>query len=259
MPTVFGSNTVLPNYGHTFTDEFSVGDGSGASYGFGTFSSTIFGISTLWAGGNPPSSLVVNVGPSVPTGRYLLVFRHFFDYAIPGEAAYHEGQDNLYRAYIAVPVGDGGGTGPTPPAQPPAPTSSGPPSNPCLGGTVPIQWTAVSGAATYSVLRNGIIIATGLTATAYTDNTAQVGVYYAYTVTATGAGGTSVPSQPFNVIPCAISTPPNPAPLPADGDTPWGAATPACDSSWAPATPGCDTIWGDSTATATDWAGGKSC
>lgn len=166
--------------------------------------------------------------------------------------------DNSYIALVPSPA-DPGTSGPPPPAPPPAPTSSGPPLNPCLGGTVPIQWTAVAGAATYSVLRNGIIIASGLTNPAYTDNTAQVGVYYAYTVTATNAGGTSAPSAPFNVIPCAIDSPPNPTPLPADGNTPWGNATPACDTAWSPATPGCDTIWGDSTATATDWTGGKSC
>ncbi|MBI5230962.1 MAG: fibronectin type III domain-containing protein, partial [Coriobacteriales bacterium] len=57
------------------------------------------------------------------------------------------------------------------------------------GGVIELAWTAVDGAATYSVFRDGTRIASGLTGPGYTDNTADTGTTYSYTVTAIDAAG----------------------------------------------------------------------
>lgn len=52
------------------------------------------------------------------------------------------------------------------------------------GTSVALSWTPVVGAATYTIERNGIIIATGIAATSYTDSAVSNGNTYTYNVQA---------------------------------------------------------------------------
>jgi autotransporter-associated beta strand protein len=66
-------------------------------------------------------------------------------------------------------------------------------------GNVPLTWNPASGATSY-ILRRGTVsgtyttLASGITVTNYTDNTAAVGTTYYYVVAAVGSGGTSANS-----------------------------------------------------------------
>ena len=64
---------------------------------------------------------------------------------------------------------------------------------------VPLTWSSASGATSYTVLRGTLsgaytTLASGITLTNYTDNTAAVGTTYYYVVVAVGPGGTSASS-----------------------------------------------------------------
>jgi fibronectin type 3 domain-containing protein len=65
---------------------------------------------------------------------------------------------------------------------------------------VRVTWTASSGAASYAVLRNGTMIASGLTGTSYDDNAVNDGSAYSYTVEATNSAGTSSASTGFITV-----------------------------------------------------------
>ncbi len=78
-----------------------------------------------------------------------------------------------------------------------APTGlSGTPGN----TTAALTWTAVSGATSYVVYRDGAATGT-VTTTAFTDTGLTNGVTYAYRVTAVTAGGESAPSAAVQVTP----------------------------------------------------------
>ena len=72
--------------------------------------------------------------------------------------------------------------------------------------TVKLQWNASAGAASYSILRgkdtsgSETTLASNVTGTTYTDNTAFVGVNYFYRVVANSASGTSAASNEINVL-----------------------------------------------------------
>jgi hypothetical protein len=92
----------------------------------------------------------------------------------------------------------------TPVAPPAAPTGlTATPGN----ATVTLNWSAVSGAATYSVLRSStsgsgyVTVASALGNTTYTDTGLVNGSTYYYVVSATNAGGTSPNSAEVSAIP----------------------------------------------------------
>ena len=66
-----------------------------------------------------------------------------------------------------------------------------------MGGQ-PLSWTAVPGATSYTVLRNGTAIGT-TASTTYRDTTGVAGTSYTYTVTATGPNGTSPSSNSVTI------------------------------------------------------------
>ncbi len=69
----------------------------------------------------------------------------------------------------------------------------------CGGMAMPhivLAWNAVPGASSYTVYRDGAKVQDGLAAPGWTDMAVVSGRTYAYTVTATGPGGESVPSMP---------------------------------------------------------------
>jgi autotransporter-associated beta strand protein len=72
-------------------------------------------------------------------------------------------------------------------------------------GKVDLSWNAVEGATGYNVYRSTgdgyVLIATGLTAAAYTDDSAVNGTSYSYAVTATNAAGESAFSAPSSATP----------------------------------------------------------
>ena len=76
-----------------------------------------------------------------------------------------------------------------------------------------LAWSAVSGAASYTVYRDGVKVQAGLTSADWTDMDVVSGKSYTYTVTATGAGGESVPSAPATATapfpPDALTAPAN--------------------------------------------------
>ena len=63
------------------------------------------------------------------------------------------------------------------------------------GGSIDISWSAVDGAASYAVYRDGVGLTSALVGTSYTDNTAVTGTSHTYTVSAfDGAGNESAAS-----------------------------------------------------------------
>ena len=84
---------------------------------------------------------------------------------------------------------------------------------------VMLTWTAPSGAVTYNVTRGGTSVATGLTATTFTDTGLTNGTAYTYKVAAVNGGGTGPLSSGVTATPVP-PTPPAPASLTATaGDT----------------------------------------
>jgi len=64
------------------------------------------------------------------------------------------------------------------------------------GGSIDVAWSPAAGAATYAVYRDGVVIASGVTTTGFTDLTAATGISFSYTVTASdGAGNESAHSS----------------------------------------------------------------
>jgi hypothetical protein len=111
------------------------------------------------------------------------------------------GRINVYRALQAA----GGQT----PAVPSAPTGlTATPGN----GQASLSWTASAGAAGYNVLRsttsgNGYAtVATGVTATTYTNTGLTNGTTYYYVVTATNSAGTSGTSNQASATPLEASS-----------------------------------------------------
>ena len=97
--------------------------------------------------------------------------------------------------------------GVTPPASPAGLTATS------GNGQASLAWSAVPGAAGYSVYRgtsagaeSATPVATGLTALGYTDTGLTNGTQYYYTVTATGPGGESPPSNEASATPTASGT-----------------------------------------------------
>ena len=98
----------------------------------------------------------------------------------------------------------------TPTLPPPAPTNLKAAGTPRNQGTaqVSLSWTASSTAANYNVYRSlngngegGTPLATGVTATSYTDTSAAFGTTYFYKVTAVNAGGESPLSHEASTTP----------------------------------------------------------
>ena len=98
----------------------------------------------------------------------------------------------------------------TPTLPPPAPTNLKAAGTPRNQGTaqVSLSWTASSTAANYNVYRSlngngegGTPLATGVTATSYTDTSAAFGPTYFYKVTAVNAGGESPLSHEASTTP----------------------------------------------------------
>src|SRR5262249_51263090 len=90
-----------------------------------------------------------------------------------------------------------------------------------------LSWTASTGATSYNVYRgtsaggeSATALASGVSATSFTDSTAVNGTTYYYTVRAVNAGGTSASSNEVAATPQAPALPP-PAPtgLSATADT----------------------------------------
>lgn len=68
---------------------------------------------------------------------------------------------------------------------------------------VNLAWTAVPGATSYRISRNGVVLATSATAS-YLDSTVTNGVTYSYTVAAINALGSSAESSSASVTPAAL-------------------------------------------------------
>ncbi|MGB8170134.1 MAG: autotransporter-associated beta strand repeat-containing protein [Chthoniobacteraceae bacterium] len=80
-------------------------------------------------------------------------------------------------------------------------------------GNVPLTWSAASGATSYIVRRGTVsgtysTLASGITATNYTDSTATGGIVYFYVVAAVGPGGTSANSAEITGSPAVIPSVP---------------------------------------------------
>jgi fibronectin type 3 domain-containing protein len=77
----------------------------------------------------------------------------------------------------------------------------------CSGTTaaVSLSWNDAPGATSYTVLRNGSAIASGLGGTSYTDNDVTAGTGYSYVVRAVNASG-GTDSNPFSVTPASCNT-----------------------------------------------------
>lgn len=73
---------------------------------------------------------------------------------------------------------------------------------------VEITWTAVSGATSYKVLRDGVVIASGVTAVSYLDTAAVAPTVYSYTVKAVNAAGASTASSANTGYRASPATPP---------------------------------------------------
>jgi outer membrane protein assembly factor BamB len=97
---------------------------------------------------------------------------------------------------------------------PPAPALAAPSAG---NGQVSLSWSASSGASTYNVKRtltsgmNYALVASGVTATSFTDTTVTNGTKYFYVVSAQNAAGESANSNEVSATPTGGATPP-PAP-----------------------------------------------
>ncbi|MDQ3280130.1 MAG: PKD domain-containing protein, partial [Acidobacteriota bacterium] len=98
---------------------------------------------------------------------------------------------------------------------------------------VRVTWTASSGASSYSVIRNNVTIATGLTGTSYDDTNVTVGATYSYVVRAVNNSGTAdTASSGVTVVdPC----PRPPGPLTLSGGSYCSGTAAAVHLSWSPA------------------------
>lgn len=61
--------------------------------------------------------------------------------------------------------------------------------------SVPLSWTAAAGDDTYSIYRNGLLKASGIATTSYTDSTAAAGTTYSYTITGDSTAGSCSSAQ----------------------------------------------------------------
>lgn len=93
----------------------------------------------------------------------------------------------------------------TPAAEPPAPpaTLTATPGN----AQVSLSWSASADATSYEVVRDGTVIATGVTSTSYTDTGLTNGVNYCYTVRAVNSAGASGDSTQACATPVAPGQP----------------------------------------------------
>jgi hypothetical protein len=80
---------------------------------------------------------------------------------------------------------------------------------------VGLQWTAVGGAATYNITRNGSSIETGTTLLAYNDKGVKASTTYAYVLTALNSSGGTVSTQDLSVSTPVVSTTGDPAYCPS--------------------------------------------
>jgi len=72
---------------------------------------------------------------------------------------------------------------------------------------ISLSWLPVSGATSYSLNRNGTILAANLTSTSYVDGTASIGVSYNYTVVASNIAGTSAQSNAVSALMVQLDPP----------------------------------------------------
>lgn len=79
--------------------------------------------------------------------------------------------------------------------------------------TVSLSWTAVTGADSYTVTRDGTQVASGVTALSYSDTGLVDGTSYTYTVTAVNSGGSGPASTAVSATPVAPAPAPSPSPL----------------------------------------------
>jgi chitodextrinase len=102
-----------------------------------------------------------------------------------------------------------GTVGPPPPAAPTNLTASAVSSS-----QINLSWTAsTTSGVTYTVMRNGSVIATGVTVTTFSDTGLQASTSYSYTVEAVDSAGTSGPSNQATATTqaCTTNCPPPPS------------------------------------------------
>lgn len=94
--------------------------------------------------------------------------------------------------------------------------------------TVALSWTAVTGADSYTVTRDGTVVASGVTALSYTDTGLTDGTSYSYTVAGVNTGGSGPASIAVSATPAASSSSPTPSPSSSTASpapSPTGSAT----------------------------------
>jgi fibronectin type 3 domain-containing protein len=143
---------------------------------------------------------------------------------ITGTSYTNTGLANGTKYYFKVAAVNGSGTSPmsneasaTPVGAPPAPTNLAATAG---NAQVSLTWTASAGAATYNLYRgttaggeSATAVATGITATSYTNTGLANGTKYYFKVAAVGSGGTSPQSNEANATP--VAPPPAPTNLAA--------------------------------------------
>src|SRR5258708_1859466 len=146
-----------------------------------------------------------------------------------GQVAY---QNDSPSTFTATLTNNSWQTSPPPP--PAAPTGLA--ATAVSSSQINLSWTATSGATSYNVKRATVsggpytTIATGVTATSYTDATAVNGTTYFYVVSAVNAGGESANSAQVSATPSAPTIPAAPTGLVATGakrkvNLSWNAST----------------------------------
>jgi len=179
-----------------------------------------------------PSTKTKTDGSQIPAASYL-VYRNYQLIGITSDTFYSDasvesGKSYLYFVKAADAEGDLSAASQTLTVRtalaagaPDAPTINA--GATALSNKVTFSWSAVQGM-TYSVWRDHVVIAAGLTVTSYSDSTVLPNSGYTYTVTATNAAGLESgesagltvntpavsgthpqPSQPLNLLASAVS------------------------------------------------------
>lgn len=93
-------------------------------------------------------------------------------------------------------------------ATPPTPTNFVATTDNCGTGRINLTWSSATGATSYALRRNGVLIYTGAS-TSYLDSGLSAGTTYSYTLTASNAAGTSAQASTSGTAPlaCVLSAP----------------------------------------------------